>query len=58
VISAPELASGATYTLYSGGGATGSVTDEFYQAGDYASGAEYASFTLPELVTQIGSRVR
>jgi hypothetical protein len=58
VISAPELASGATYTLYSGGSATGNVTDGLYQAGDYVDGAEYASFTLADVVTQIGSRVR
>lgn len=56
--SSPELAEGAVYTIYTGGSTTGSGTDGWYQDGTYTGGTEYASVTLSEGVTTIGTRAR
>lgn len=56
--SSPELVAGASYSVYTGGSATGTVTDGWYQEATYTPGAEYASVTLAEGVTQIGERAQ
>lgn len=53
--SSPELASGATYSVYTGGSSTGAAADGLYQDGTYTPGSQYASFTVASVVTQLGS---
>jgi hypothetical protein len=55
-ISSPDLAQGATYTVTSGGSATGAASDGWYPDGGASGGSEYATFTLADLVTQVGTR--
>ena len=54
-ISSPDLASGETYTVYTGGSSTGATVDGLYQGGAYAPGSESASFTINSIVTTAGS---
>ncbi|MHC1681512.1 MAG: carbohydrate-binding domain-containing protein [Clostridiaceae bacterium] len=51
VISSPELKKGESYTLYSGGSSTGTVTDGFYKDGKYENGTKVVSFTISNSVT-------
>lgn len=53
--SAPELARGETYTIYAGGSATGTATNGLYTDGAYTPGAEFASFTISQPITVIGT---
>jgi hypothetical protein len=57
-LSSPELASGETYTIYTGGSATGTATNGWYQDGGYTPGAEYTQFTVSAVVTTIGNTGR
>lgn len=50
-ISSPKLTKDMTYTLYSGGTATGSETDGLYEAGEYQDGTKVVEFTISESVT-------
>lgn len=52
--SSAALVTGATYELYLGGTATGTVTDGLYQNGSYTPGTPYTSFTIADTVTRIG----
>ncbi len=54
-LSSPQLAKGATYSLYLGGNSTGTANDGLYQGGNYTPGTEYASFTISGMVTRLGS---
>lgn len=56
--SSPELAGGATYDIYLGGSATGTVTDSLYSGGTYTPGTKYDSLTLSGVTTRLGSAVR
>lgn len=58
VFSSPTLVQGEQYTLYSGGSAAGSAMAGWYQPGSYATGAEYASFTVSSTVTTLGAQTR
>jgi hypothetical protein len=51
VISSPEMENGATYVVYAGGQATGTLTDGLYTNGAYTAGTEVASFTITSIVT-------
>ncbi|MCG3142248.1 MAG: hypothetical protein HDKAJFGB_03656 [Anaerolineae bacterium] len=53
--SAPELVRGETYTIYAGGSATGTATNGLYTDGAYTPGAEFASFTISQPITVIGT---
>lgn len=54
-LSSPNLRDGTTYQIFVGGSATGTVTDGLYQGGNYQGGEVYASFTVSNIVTQIGN---
>jgi hypothetical protein len=43
--------------IYSGGGATGEVTDGLYTGGVYTPGTQVTSYTLASVVTGSGSRM-
>jgi hypothetical protein len=51
VISSPEMENGATYLVYAGGQATGTVTDGLYTDGTYSAGTQVSSFTIASIVT-------
>jgi len=53
--SSPELVRGATYEIYIGGKSSGKMTDSLYKGGTYTPGTRYASFTISNVVTTIGS---
>ncbi len=53
VISTPELEQGKTYTLYSGGSASGENTDGLYTDGNYSAGTKVISVTLSGAATSI-----
>lgn len=51
MISTPDLKSGATYSIYTGGSCTGTLTDGLYSGGTYSGGSLYKSITLSSKVT-------
>ena len=51
VLSSPKLVNGSTYVVYSGGSATGTVSDGLYSDGTYTPGVENSSFTITSMVT-------
>ena len=53
VISSPELKTGTTYTLYTGGKSTGELSDGLYTGGIYQNGTKAAEMTLSGSVTVI-----
>ena len=55
VFSSPEMESGSTYLLYSGGSASGTATDGLYSGGTYSGGTQVASLTITGMVTTAGS---
>lgn len=55
VLSSPELASSATYDVYTGGSSTGTAHDSLYQDGAYTSGTQVTRFTISGVLTRIGS---
>lgn len=55
VLSSPDLAIGESYTLYSGGGSTGSYDEGLYSSGAYTPGTEVTSFTVSSTLTTLGS---
>jgi hypothetical protein len=54
VLSSAELVMGEQYTIYLGGGATGTATDGLYRGGTYTPGMQYTQFTVNGVVTIIG----
>lgn len=54
-ISSPELAKGTSYTVYTGGSSTGTVTDGLYTGGTYTPGTQAATFTISNIITVVGS---
>lgn len=50
-ISSPELEKDNTYTLYTGGSATGSKANGLYSDGDYSGGTKVVEFTIADSVT-------
>jgi hypothetical protein len=55
VISSPDLQSGESYTLYTGGESTGSNQDGLYSGGESTAGFSIISFTISSVVTMTGS---
>ncbi|TKC16780.1 carbohydrate-binding domain-containing protein [Robertmurraya kyonggiensis] len=51
VISSPKLEKGSTYTLYSGGSATGNEENGYYTDGEYSGGTQVVEFTIEDSVT-------
>lgn len=54
-VSSPNLTNGTTYTVYTGGSASGTATDGLYQDGTYTPGTQYANFTVSSVVTLLGN---
>ncbi len=55
LFSSPGLVKGATYTVYSGGSSTGTLTDGLYSGGKYTPGTQVTGLTLSGVVTTYGS---
>jgi hypothetical protein len=55
VFSASDLQNGATYVVYTGGSATGTVADGLSSGGTYTPGTKVTSFTISGIVTNAGS---
>ncbi len=55
-ISSPDLSSGKTYSIYTGGSSTGTESGGLYTNGEYTPGTEYQSFTISSTITSIGSQ--
>lgn len=53
--SSPELVNGETYTVYTGGSATGTAVDGLYQDGTYTAGSQEATITISSTVTTVGT---
>ena len=53
--SSPELVSGSTYEVFTGGSSTGASSGGLYQDGSYTSGSTYTTFTASSGLTQLGS---
>ncbi len=58
LISTPALVIGATYEVYLDGSSSGTIMDGLYQGGTYSAGSQYTSFTISNIVTQLGNRMR
>lgn len=55
VFSSPQLTSGATYTVYTGGSVSGTEDGGLYTDATYTAGDEQASFTVSSVVTTVGN---
>jgi hypothetical protein len=55
VFSSPELTSGATYTVYTGGSVSGTEDGGLYTDATYTAGDEQTSFTVSSVVTTVGN---
>ncbi len=55
VVSSSALSSGASYTVYTGGSAAGTIVDGLMTEGSYSGGAQAATFSVASTVTQVGS---
>lgn len=53
--SSSDLITGGAYEVYTGGSSTGTGTNGLLQGGSYSAGTEFGSFTLAEVVTQVGT---
>ena len=58
VFSSPALTTDDSYTIYLGGGASGSVQAGLYESGAYTQGIQYEQFTVTDVVTMIGTAGR
>jgi hypothetical protein len=54
-LSSPDLKSGGTYTIYTGGSYSGTETDGLYTDGTYTAGTSYGTFTISGIVTTVGT---
>lgn len=55
VICSSSLTLGATYSIYSGGSASGEAIDGLYTGGSYTAGTQVASFSISGMVTAAGA---
>ena len=55
LLSSPKLKNGSTYSVYSGGSSTGTVTDGLYSGETYTAGTQVTSFAISSMVTGAGS---
>lgn len=51
--SSPDLITGSSYKLYSGGSSTGTSENGLYEGGTYSGGTQVSSFTISSTVTRI-----
>ncbi|MBR6593837.1 MAG: carbohydrate-binding domain-containing protein [Clostridia bacterium] len=52
MVSTPDLASGSTYSVYTGGSCTGTLKDGLYTGGSYSGGTLKKSITISSKVTK------
>ena len=57
VISSPNIKTGTTYKVYTGGESTGTSDNGLYSGGSYSGGTEGDSFTVSSSVTTVGQSV-
>jgi hypothetical protein len=55
VFSSPELESGESYLVHTGGASTGAVVDGLYTGGAYSGGTQVGDFVISSAVTTVGS---
>lgn len=55
VLSSPDLVQGATYTVYTGGSATGTAVDGLTTGGTTTTGTPSTEFTVTSVTTLAGS---
>ncbi len=55
VLCSPELVKGGSYAVYTGGSASGAVSDGLYAGGQYTGGTQSYTFTVSSTVTTVGS---
>ncbi|MCB1756623.1 MAG: carbohydrate-binding domain-containing protein [Gammaproteobacteria bacterium] len=53
VFSSPELHSGSSYSIYTGGSSTGTEAGGLYEGGSYSPGSLYADFTVNNTITVV-----
>ena len=53
VFSSSELLNGSTYSIYTGGTCTGTVSDGLYTGGTYSGGTFRKTFTIAGKVTNV-----
>jgi hypothetical protein len=51
--SSPDLTTGSMYVVFTGGSSSGTGINGLLQGGSYSAGAQYSSFTIAEVVTQV-----
>ncbi len=56
VFSSPDLKSGSTYSVYTGGSSTGALSNGLYTGGTYSGGTLKTTFTVSASVTSISVR--
>lgn len=54
--SSADLATGTTYSVYTGGSSTGTSTDGLFSGGTYTAGTKYTSFSVSSVVTKVNAR--
>ncbi|HQK36725.1 MAG TPA: hypothetical protein PLC81_03750, partial [Bacteroidales bacterium] len=54
IFSSPSLEKGNSYSVYTGGSATGNVTDGLYRNETYSEGNVYQTFTINSFLTTVG----
>jgi hypothetical protein len=55
VFCSTDLKNGSTYSIYTGGSDTGTLTDGLYSDGEYTGGTQLTSLTINGIVTTYGS---
>ena len=55
VFSSPDIELGETYTVFTGGSSSGTLTAGLYLEGTYTPGTEIGSFTQSNVITTLGS---
>ncbi|HAX73609.1 MAG TPA: dockerin type 1 [Firmicutes bacterium] len=55
IVSSPNLKTGSTYTVSTGGSSTGTEADGIYTSGTYSGGSQVGSFTISSTVSYVGS---
>ena len=54
IVSSPNIKTGSSYKIYTGGESTGTLEDGLYTEGNYSGGTEGDSFTVSSVVTTVG----
>ena len=56
--SSPDLTTGGTYVVFTGGSSTGNGSDGLLQGGSYSAGTQFGTITISAVVTQLGTAAR